>query len=305
MRIVSLLPSATEIAYALGLEPAAVSHECDFPPRAATKPAANRSLVDPEASSAEINEQVAAADAEGGVYEIDLDVLREADPDLVITQGVCDVCAVDSVLVERAVERLDLDARILTLDPHSLDDVLDDVRRVGATTGTEARAAALVADLRERVAAVADRAATAEEIPRTLVLDWMDPAMVAGHWVPELVELAGGEYGLAELGGPSGPREWDEIRAFDPEVLVVAPCGFGLDQTAENLDDLTAREGWEDVTAVREGTAFAMDGHHYVNRPGPRIVDTLEHLAGLVHPELFDAPPVDVAQVLPTDGRGD
>ena len=296
MRIATLLPSATEIVYALGLEPVAVSHECDHPSEAREKPAANRSRVDPDASSAEIDDQVLRAERDhGGVYEIDLETLRTVDPDLIVTQGVCDVCAVDRVLVEDAVERADLDARILTTDPHHLEDVFEDVRRIGRATGTDDRAEELVADLRDRVAAVESTAAEATHRPRVAVLDWMDPVMVAGHWVPELVESAGGAYGMADPGERSTPREWAEIVAYDPEVLVVAPCGFDLEQTAENASDLTAREGWSTLTAVESDRVYAMDGHGHVNRPGPRLVDTLEAIAGVVHPDLFDAPPEGVA----------
>ncbi|WP_254546383.1 cobalamin-binding protein [Halomarina pelagica] len=297
MRIVTLLPSATEIVYALGLEPVAVSHECDYPPEAAEKPAVNGTRIDPTAASAEIDGQVLDAEREGeGVYEIDLDALAEADPDLIVTQGLCDVCAVDEVLVERAVGRLDLDCRILTTDPHSLADVFDDVRRIGRATGREGHADQLVAELRSGVRAVREVAAAADERPRVAVLDWLDPVMTAGHWVPELIEDAGGE---ALFDAPASvPREWEEIREADPDVLVAAPCGFGLDQTAANLSDLTERPGWDDLTAVRSGRAYAMDGHHYVNRPGPRLVETLEYLAALLHPTLFDAPPEDVARPL-------
>ncbi|WP_424016564.1 cobalamin-binding protein [Halorientalis pallida] len=300
MRIVSLLPSATEIVYALGLEPVGVSHECDHPPAAADVPAVNRSRVDPEASSREINQQVADAEASGdGVYEIDLDTLERLDPDLIVSQGICDVCAVDEVLVRDAVERLDLDAAVLTTDPHSLDDVFADIRRIGDATGTSERAAELVADLRERVTAVERTAAAADERPRVAVLDWLDPVMVAGHWIPEMVELAGGAYGMADPGARSEPREFEEVREYDPEVLVAAPCGFELDQTERNRDDLLDRDGWADLTAVENGRAFAMDGHHYVNRPGPRLVDTLEHLAACVHPDLFDVPPSSVVRPFP------
>jgi iron complex transport system substrate-binding protein len=300
MRTVTLLPSATEIVYALGLEPVATSHECDWPPEAAGKPAVNRSRVDADASAGEIDAQVLEAEGSGGVYDIDLDALERADPDLVVSQGICEVCAVDSVLVREAVEELDLDCEVLTTDPHSLEDVFGDVERIGRATGREDRAAAVVADLRERASCVRERTADLgpAERPRVAVLDWTDPVMTAGHWVPELVEWAGGEYGLAERGAASRPREWAEIREYDPEVLVVAPCGFDLDQTAENLGDLTEREGWTDLTAVREGRAYAMDGHHYLNRPGPRLVDSLEHLAGLLHPDRFEAPPADVARSL-------
>jgi len=300
MNVVTLLPSATEIAYALDVDPVGVSHECDYPPEAAEKPSMNRSRIDPEATSEEINEQVVAAERDhGGVYEIDVDALAAADPDLVVTQGICDVCAVDEVLVERAVERIDADPEILTTDPHSPADLYDDVRRIGAATGREDRAAALVGELQDRVAAVRERAAAAETTPRVAVLDWMDPVMVAGHWVPELVDIAGGAYGMADPGERSRPREFAAVREYDPEVLVAAPCGFDLNQTAENAGELVARDGWTDLTAVRDGRAYAMDGHHYLNRPGPRLVDSLEHLAGLIHPDLFERPPADAATAFP------
>lgn len=289
-RVVTLLPSATEIVYALGVEPVATSHECDYPPEAADLPAVNRSRVDPEASPESIDEQVVQAEQGGGVYEIDLAALERADPDIVVSQGICDVCAVDSVLVREAVDELGLDCEVLTTDPHSLEDVFEDVERIGAALGREAAATELLADLRSRVEAVRERAPETDR-PRVAVLDWTDPVMVAGHWVPGLVETTGGEYGLEEPEGRSRPREFDEIVAYDPEVLVVAPCGFELDQTAEHLDTLTDREEWADLTAVREGRAYAMDGHHFVNRPGPRLVETLEYLAGVIRPERFGSPP--------------
>ncbi|MEE6209705.1 ABC transporter substrate-binding protein [Salarchaeum sp. III] len=284
--VVSLLPSATEILYALDCEPAAVSHECDYPPAAREKPAANRLLIDPDVSSDEINDQLEGA---SDVYEIRRDVLREIDPDIVVTQGVCDVCAVDEILVEDAVRDLGLDCEILTTDPHHLDDVFGDIERIGAAVGRDERASDLVADLRERVRAVEERVPDGER-PRTLVCDWMSPPMVAGHWVPELVEKAGGTYGLTDPGAYSAPEDWDDIVAFDPEVFVAAPCGFGMDQTLDNLDELRERAGWQDLSAVESGRVFAVDGHHYVNRPGPRLVDTLELLAWCLHPDAFETP---------------
>jgi len=201
MNVVSLLPSGTEIVYALGIEPVGVSHECDVPPEAAERPSINRSRIDAGASSEAINEQVVRAERDhGGVYEIDVEALDRADPDLIVTQGICDVCAVDSVLVAEAVDRIDADPEILTTDPHSVGDVLEDVERIGRATGREERAAELIDDLEARIDAV--REATADvpdaERPSVAILDWMDPVMVAGHWVPELVEWAGGEYGLAD-----------------------------------------------------------------------------------------------------------
>jgi iron complex transport system substrate-binding protein len=301
-RVVTLLPSATEICYALGVEPVATSHECDYPPEAADLPAVNRSRVDPESSPDSINEQVVQAEQAGGVYEIDLAALERADPDVVVSQGICDVCAVDSVLVREAVDELGLDCEVVTTDPHSLADVFDDVERIGAVLGREAAAAELLASLRERVKYVRERAADLNR-SRVAVLDWTDPVMVAGHWVPGLVETAGGAYGLEDRAGRSRPREWTEIREYDPEVLVVAPCGFGLDQTLDHLHTVTDREGWADLTAVREGRAYAMDGHHFVNRPGPRLVETLEYFAGVIHPEAFEAPPADAVRSLARPAR--
>lgn len=294
MRVVSLLPSATESVYALGIEPVGVSHECDYPPEAADKPAVNRSRIDASASSAEIDSQVLDAEENEGVYEIDRETLDRLDPDLVVSQGICDVCAVDSVLVREAIDELGLDCEVLTTDPHSMADVFSDIRRVGAATGTEDRADELVAGLQTRVRAVESCAANTDYRPRVAVLDWMNPVMTAGHWVPEMVGMAGGIENLAEPGGASRPREWDEFRDYDPEVLVVAPCGFDLEQIRKNLADLTERDGWDDLTAVRENRAYALDGHQFMNRPGPRLVDSLEHLAGLIHPDLFDVPPSDV-----------
>jgi iron complex transport system substrate-binding protein len=181
MRVVSLLPSATEIVYALDVEPVGTSHECDHPPEAADLPSVVESRVDADASSAEIDAQVQDAEASGGVYEIDREALAAADPDLVISQGICEVCAVDTVVVEDAIEELGLDCEVLTTDPHSVDDVLDDVRRIGAALDREAAADDLVADLRARIDRVADRAAEASFRPDVAVLDWLDPVMVAGH----------------------------------------------------------------------------------------------------------------------------
>ncbi|NLV08562.1 ABC transporter substrate-binding protein [Halomicrobium mukohataei] len=297
MRVVTLLPSATEIVYALGVEPVGVSHECDYPPAASEQPSVNRSRVDPTAASGEINEQVAAAEDEG-VYAIERETLAALDPDLIVTQGVCDVCAVDHVVVEDAVAELGLDAEVLTLDVHTLDDLFESIQRIGDVLGRGERASELVGDLRSRVAAVETTAARAEATPSVAVLDWTEPVMVAGHWVPEMVASAGGEYGLESAGAHSRPREWDEIRAYDPERLIVSPCGFDLAQIRENLADLTERPGWAELSAVRNGHVTLVDGHHYVNRSGPRLVDTLEFLGWAIHPALFDRPPRDAVSEL-------
>jgi len=304
MRVVSLLPSATEILYALGVEPVAVSHECDYPPAAWGKPAANESRIDPDAASEGINQQVADAEAGDGVYELREAVLRGADPDMIVTQGVCDVCAVDDRLVEAAVDDLGLDAEVVTTHPHSLGDVLDDIRRIGDRTGAGERAADLVADLDARIQRVRERAPT--DGRRVVVADWMDPVMVAGHWIPGMVETAGGAYGMADPGERSRPRRFEDLLAYDPEVVIAAPCGFPLDRTVEHIEELTGREGFGDLAAARSGEVYAMDGHHHVNRPGPRLVDTLEAFAAILHPERFDRPAGDVLKRIKTrDVRAD
>ena len=304
MNVVSLLPSATEILYAVGVEPVGVSHECDYPPEAADLPAVNYANVDPEADSADINAQVAEAESSGeGVYGIRVDVLDELDPDVIVTQGICDVCAVDSVLVEDAVERIDANPEVVTTDPHRLEDVVGDVERVGAAVGREGAASAVASDLRERVDAVRDRVAahrakTGAERPRVAIFDWLDPVMVAGHWMPDVVDAAGGTYGMVDPGESARPREFAEVIDYDPEVAIAAPCGFGLDQTARDLDALTGHDGWETLSAVEAGRTWTLDGHHYANRPGPRIVDTVEHVAPMLWPAAFDAPPREAARPL-------
>ncbi|MDS0298368.1 ABC transporter substrate-binding protein [Halogeometricum sp. S1BR25-6] len=300
MRVVSLLPSATELLFRLGVEPVGVSHSCDYPPAARDLPTLTSTAVDhgDDRSAADIDRQT--RDVEGSVYDVDENRLADLDPDAVVTQATCEVCAVDASEVRAAVDRLGLDATVVTLDPHSLADVLDDVTRVGGAVGVPDRAASLRADLAARVERVTERASAAETHPRTAVLDWTDPVIAGGHWVPELVDRAGGRPGLVTE-GPSTPQRWADVRAFDPEVLFVAPCGFDAARAASAVDDLRAREGWADLSAVSAGEVYAVDGNGYVNRPGPRLADTLELFAACLRPERFDPPAPDaVRRVRPT-----
>lgn len=308
MRVVSLLPSATELCYALNVEPVGVSHECDYPPQAREQPAVISSRIDADGTSQGINEQVSEAVESGGVYELDRERLAALEPDIILSQGVCEVCAVDDSNVRSAVTELDLDAEVVTTDPHSLEDVFGDIERIGRRLGRDERAAELIREYRERVERV--ERATPVDGPTTAVLDWLDPVMVAGHWVPGMVKRVGGHYELADPGERSRPREWSEIRGSDPEVLIASPCGFDLDQSVENVGDLTARRGWSGLTAVEQGRVYLVDGNQYVNRPGPRLVETLELLAGILHPGADGTPdPADhsgvrrFAEVV--DGRPD
>lgn len=287
--VVSLLPAATEIVYALGVEPAAVSHECSYPPAATDRPRANTCLVEAGATSDEINQVLETHD---DIYELDREILGETDPDIVITQGVCDVCAVDSVAVREVVRDLDIDPEILTTDPHSLDDVLATVTRIGDALDRPERARELVSGLRHRISSV--RAATRRAVveagrPRTLVIDWLDPPMVAGHWIPEMIELAGGRYGIGEPNGNAVPRPFEEIASFDPGVVVLSPCGFDVDETRRDVEVLAGNDGWQDLAAVRKDEVYAMDGT-VLNCPSPRLVDALETLAFLLHPNAHTDP---------------
>jgi len=299
VRVVSLLPSATEICFALGVEPVGVSHECDHPEAATDLPPVNELRIDDSGASADINQAVADADAGEGVYAIDRERLAALDPDLVLTQGVCDVCAVDRVLVREAIEDLALDAEVLTVDVHSMADLYRSIERIGTACSRAERADRLVEELRGRVAAVDQRTSQTDR-PRVAVLDWLDPVMVAGHWVPELVETAGGQYDMEAAGAHSRPREWTEVREYDPEVLIVSPCGFELPQIRENLSDLRTRPGWKKVTAVETGRVALVDGHHYVNRAGPRLVETLEYIAAIIAPDRVERPPPEAVQRLDT-----
>jgi iron complex transport system substrate-binding protein len=282
VRVVSLLPGATEMVAALGVEPVGVSHECDHPPGVASLPTVNRCRIDPTGAPGAVDAAVSEAVEEGGVYEVDRERLAALDPDVVVTQAVCDVCAVDQVAVREAVADRGLDATVVAQDVHSVADLYAAIEELGSVLDREGTAATVVDWLRERLAAVRAAAGDPSAGPRVAVLDWPDPPMVAGHWIPELVAAGGGRYGMAAPGAASRPREWAAIREYDPEVLVIAPCGFPLAQTVEHLDTLQERPGWNHIAAVRDGAVYAMDGHHHVNRAGPRLVHTAAMLADVV-----------------------
>ena len=286
MRVVTTLPAATELVAAVGVDPVGVSHACDHPSRIADRPRVTRSRLDATGSSADIDSQVLAFDETDGPFAIETAAIDRLDPDVIVTQGVCDVCAIDASAVERELDRIDADPTVITIDSHTVDGVFDDLERLGTVLDRRAEAAAVREELEGRLHDLQTETATvpADERPRTVVFDWTDPVMVAAHWVPELVAAAGGRYDLAESGTTARPREWDEILAYDPEAVVVAPCGFGLDQTAANAAELTERAEWEGLSAVRDGRVWAIDGDGFVNRPGPRIVDAAELFGRLLHP---------------------
>jgi len=290
-RIVSLLPSATELVYALGLGErlVGVTHECDFPPAALHKPRLTSSALPHAGDAGTIDRHVRASLHEGSsLYALDQDALDGLRPDLIITQELCDVCAVSYGIVARAARELtrsgDAPARVISLEPLSLEDVYANIATVAEAAGEPQRAAAVIARLRARAGALA-RAVAGRARPRTLVIEWTDPPFSGGHWTPGLVELAGGEPVLGDAGLPSRTISWASIAAADPDVVIVAPCGFDLARTLAAIAPLAARPEWAGLRALREGRAYAIDGNAYVNRPGPRLIETAELFAHAIHGE--------------------
>jgi iron complex transport system substrate-binding protein len=295
-RIVSLLPSATEIIYALGLSDnlVGVTHECDFPEDARTKPHLTASSLPSASNPAEIDRHVRASLHRGSsLYALDADSLERLQPDLIVTQELCEVCAVSYEIVARAAKRLRGDPRIVSLEPSSLEDVFANIVTVGALARRDAEATTLVAGLRARAARLAQHVADRPR-PRTLVLEWTDPPMSGGHWTPGLVELAGGEPLLANPGANSQTLAWDAIATADPDVVLVAPCGFGMDATLRAIADMESIAAWRELRAYRTGRIYAIDGNAYVNRPGPRLIDTAELFASALFDERFGAALEDV-----------
>jgi iron complex transport system substrate-binding protein len=291
-RIVTLLPSATEIVCALGFEDQLVgrSHECDFPRAVVRVPALTEAKFNAEGTSAEIDQRVKKIVADAlSVYRVDAARLRELKPDLIVTQSQCEVCAVSEREVEAAVaEWLGARPRIVSLAPYGLDDIFTDMQRVADALDARARGTELVERLRARLAKIAERARGASKRPGVATIEWIDPLMAAGNWMPTLIEMAGGVNLFGVAGEHSPWMKFDELAASDPDVILIAPCGFSIERAAQDLPVLTNRADWGRLKAVRGGQVFVADGNQYFNRPGPRIAESLEILAEIVHPELFD-----------------
>lgn len=290
-RIVSLLPSATEIVCALGFENQMVgrSHECDYPAPVARLPVLTEPKFDPEGSSAEVNQRVTTILADAlSVYRVDAEKLRSLEPDVIVTQSQCDVCAVSMREVEEAVAQwLGAQPKIVSLAPYGLDDVFTDMQRVADGLDAPERGSELVNRLLERMVSIEGSAKTASARPRIAIIEWIEPLMAAGNWMPELVAMAGGTNLFGEAGAHSPWMKFEELVAKDPDVIMVAPCGFNMERSAAELPTLQKRPEWANLKAVREGQVFLADGNQYFNRPGPRIVESLEILAEILHPELF------------------
>ena len=290
MQICSLLPSGTEILYALDLggSVVGVTHECDYPPDAATKPALIRPRVDPHAAPAEIDRQVMELVARGeSIYSVDADLLERLRPDLIVTQDLCHVCAASPDDLAAALRRFEKSPRVLSLVPHTLGDVWEDIRCVGEATGKKVEAEALAAELARRVAATEARTAAAISRPRVLCLEWLDPFYIGGHWVPEMAAKAGGVDALGAAGEPSRRVTLEEIRKSQPDVIVVMQCGYNAARNAADFEKMPVRQTLAGLPAIGEGRVFAVDANGYFSRPGPRLADGVEILAHLLHPELF------------------
>jgi len=303
VKIVSLLPSTTEICFALGLgnQIAAVTHECDFPEATSAKPSITRNVL-PEGSRDSqtidrlISERVLAGDS---IYAIDLPLLHSIAPDLILTQELCQVCAVSYDDVLAIARTLPSVPQVASIEPRSVDEIIDSIGTVGRLTGSESTADTVMRSLRQRIDAIHDwiGAQPNRETPRVVCLEWLDPPMVGGHWVPEMVELAGGRDMLGKPGQPSFRVEWEQIREAEPEVIILMPCGYHLMETLAEAEQLAGRGRFpgclSELPAVRSGRVYAVDGSSYFNRPGPRIVDGIAILAAIVQPEL----PAELAPV--------
>jgi iron complex transport system substrate-binding protein len=292
MRIVSLVPSATEMLFALGLgsDVIAVTHECDFPPAAQELPRVTRDLLPSGLSSAQIDAAVKERTLAGeSIYELDTELLHDLRPDLIVTQALCSVCAVSYDDVRAIAEEIETQPQVISLDPHTLGEVLGDARTLAQATDHKDAAVELVREAAERIDRVRLATRRVTRRPRVAALEWLDPPFAAGHWTPQLIEYAGGEDVLGFPGEHSEERSWDEVRASRPDVVVVMPCGFDAE-----LAYREAEMHRDELVAVGAGEVVAVDAAAYFSRPGPRLVDGLELLAHILHPELIPEAPAEV-----------
>jgi len=290
-RIASLIASSTEIVCALGFADDLVgrSHECDFPQSVKALPVLTAPKFPTDGTSYEIDQRVKAILAEGlSVYRVDSDRLRALRPDVIVTQSQCEVCAVSLRDVEEAVcTWIDSRPKIVSCEPNALGDVWNDVRRVAAALGADDRGERLVAELGARIDAIVDRTRAIADEPSVAVVEWIDPLMAAGNWMPELIEMAGGVSLFGEAGKHSPWMSLEDLASRDPDWILVIPCGFDIERTRAEMPTLERRAEWRHLRAVREGRVVLGDGNQYFNRPGPRLVESLEILAEILHPDVF------------------
>ena len=305
MRIISLLPSNTELACALGLadQVVGISHECDYPTEIKNRPVLTLSRLAPAAEptpdlsdgqtrTEQIHEQVSKQlRTAHSLYQINQSLLESLHPNLILTQAKCEVCAVDYDEVESAVQKLPPPRpKILSFQPNSLEDLFHDLQVIAKETKREDQADRLIAQWRQRIEKIQKSVKSVPNRPRVLMVEWLKPLMAAGSWTPGLVHLAGGEQGLNPGPGKAKKITWEQVRQYNPEVIVLIPCGFSVARTLQDLPLLTSMEGWDKLSAVHSGKVFVVDGSQYFNRPGPRLIESLEILAVIIHPSFFSSP---------------
>ena len=290
-RIVSFLPSATEMACALGLgdQLVGITHECDYPSEVEGKPVVVRNVLPIEQmSQPEIDAAVAQRMRDGlSLYQVDEKLLQELAPDIIMTQDLCQVCAPSGNEVTEALNLLPKKPQILWLTPKSLEEIFANLRELGGATGRLKEAEKLIAAGRVRFDKLASATRHLSHRPRVFCMEWLDPVYCSGHWMPEMVEIAGGVDALSRKGADSVRIPWDDVLAWAPEVLIITPCGFNLEKVIEQSQQLIDYSGWSELPAVREGRVYAVDANSYFARPGPRVVEGTELLAHLIHPKLF------------------
>jgi len=272
-----------------------ITHECDYPPTVAGKPRLTSSQISHETlTSAEIDHavrsQLAQLDGHGSIYHLDEARLRELKPDLILTQELCEVCAVSYKTVQRAARMFEAEVTVVSLEPNTITDIFDNIRTVGKLTGREIEADDLVRRLSARLDCTREKTSSIERRPRTLMLEWLEPPFAPGHWVPEQVAIAGGDHAFGKTGQRSVTTNAEEIVAYSPEVIVLIPCGYYKEDILRQLPNARLPEGWNDLPAVRSGEVWATDATAYFSRPGPRVVEGAEILAKILHPEVFGQP---------------
>lgn len=304
IRIVSLLPSSTEIVCTLGLEKnlIGITHECDFPAAIIDRPHLTASRISHETmSSKEIDHAVRSQlDGHGSIYDLNEKLLKQLDPDLIITQELCDVCAVNYKTVQKAAKIYVSEAKIVSLEPNTIDDVFENIKTVGSLCGVLKKASEVVSDLRRRLEMVREKTHNIDR-PDVFMLEWLEPPFSPGHWVPEQVEIAGGNCLLGEAGKRSVTTTYDAIFESKPEIIVVAPCGYYIGDIIQQMEKTKFPENWKDIPAVKNDNVWALDATSYFSRPAPRIVDGVEILAKILHRDIFGKPTNKEAVRIPKD----